>query len=69
MSVIPLLLDMCSTHKALASFIAKRNVEGMRVAFIDLTKTSGMLFIHPIHVAHLLRRPTVAVVICSNKPC
>jgi hypothetical protein len=40
--VIPLLLDMCSAQKVLKSFIAKRNVEGMLVAFIDVTKTSGM---------------------------
>jgi hypothetical protein len=44
--IIPLHLDMRSTHKVLVSFIAKRNVEGMLVAFIDVTKTSGMLFIY-----------------------
>jgi hypothetical protein len=42
--LIPITLDMRSTQKVMAGFIAKRNVEGMLVAFIDLTKTSGMLF-------------------------
>ncbi|MFQ3196713.1 MAG: hypothetical protein ACI8R9_001916 [Paraglaciecola sp.] len=46
---------MLSTHSALAGFIAKRNIEKMLVAFIDVTKTSGMLFIYLIHVAHLYR--------------
>jgi hypothetical protein len=67
--LIPITLDMRSTQKVMAGFIAKRNVEGMLVAFIDLTKTFGVLFIHHIHVAHLLRRPAEAVVICSNKFC
>ena len=35
-SSIPLRLNMCSTDKALASFIAKRNVESMLLACQNL---------------------------------
>jgi hypothetical protein len=42
--VRPVHLDKCSTHKELTSFIAKRNVAGMLIAFIALKKNSGMLF-------------------------
>jgi hypothetical protein len=42
------LLDMWSTQKALASFIVKRNVEGMLVAFIDLAMPLGSLPVLPV---------------------
>jgi hypothetical protein len=45
--LIPLFLDMWSTQKVLASFIAKRNVEGTRVAFIDVIMQLGSLPVLP----------------------